>query len=66
MTRSQPAGICSRDIIPYQELLGNYDARSTVASVNSSIIPYQELLGNYDACSFCLHQTRLLYHTKSY
>ena len=34
-------------IIPYQELLGNYDARTTVYAVNM-IIPYQELLGNYD------------------
>ena len=34
-------------IIPYQELLGNYDLlRHVVAFVN--IIPYQELLGNYD------------------
>ena len=34
-------------IIPYQELLGNYDyIRSRrYAAV---IIPYQELLGNYD------------------
>ena len=34
-------------IIPYQELLGNYDwiCRTTQAPC---IIPYQELLGNYD------------------
>ena len=34
-------------IIPYQELLGNYDFRHALHSA-SSIIPYQELLGNYD------------------
>ena len=34
-------------IIPYQELLGNYDA-STATCGFSTIIPYQELLGNYD------------------
>ena len=34
-------------IIPYQELLGNYDKKAQ--HVNGySIIPYQELLGNYD------------------
>ena len=34
-------------IIPYQELLGNYD--STYAMLwRRLIIPYQELLGNYD------------------
>ena len=35
-------------IIPYQELLGNYDCWGLFASVRC-IIPYQELLGNYDA-----------------
>ena len=34
-------------IIPYQELLGNYD-RLLDSDCISSIIPYQELLGNYD------------------
>ena len=34
-------------IIPYQELLGNYDARFSI-DPNVCIIPYQELLGNYD------------------
>ncbi len=34
-------------IIPYQELLGNYDALNTFLR-NVTIIPYQELLGNYD------------------
>ena len=37
---------CPR-IIPYQELLGNYDKYSLVQLV-AYIIPYQELLGNYD------------------
>ena len=34
-------------IIPYQELLGNYDILS-VFCPTFPIIPYQELLGNYD------------------
>ena len=34
-------------IIPYQELLGNYDRDRRMESGNV-IIPYQELLGNYD------------------
>ena len=34
-------------IIPYQELLGNYDVVDEGVVVNA-IIPYQELLGNYD------------------
>ena len=34
-------------IIPYQELLGNYDL-ALVLKQKSTIIPYQELLGNYD------------------
>ena len=34
-------------IIPYQELLGNYDLSGTVVT-EITIIPYQELLGNYD------------------
>ena len=36
-----------RLIIPYQELLGNYDA-TLGAPPAQAIIPYQELLGNYD------------------
>ena len=35
-------------IIPYQELLGNYDQVAT-GETALPIIPYQELLGNYDA-----------------
>ena len=34
-------------IIPYQELLGNYDIAAVTRNAND-IIPYQELLGNYD------------------
>ena len=34
-------------IIPYQELLGNYDP-CAASGVANPIIPYQELLGNYD------------------
>ena len=36
-----------RLIIPYQELLGNYDSNYAVTAWRV-IIPYQELLGNYD------------------
>ena len=35
-------------IIPYQELLGNYDCWC-LAPHAYAIIPYQELLGNYDS-----------------
>ena len=34
-------------IIPYQELLGNYDG-NRIVDVTPRIIPYQELLRNYD------------------
>ena len=34
-------------IIPYQELLGNYDV-NLLTLHHLHIIPYQELLGNYD------------------
>ena len=34
-------------IIPYQELLGNYDMPGAMGQFQQ-IIPYQELLGNYD------------------
>ena len=34
-------------IIPYQELLGNYDP-ILYSECAFDIIPYQELLGNYD------------------
>ena len=34
-------------IIPYQELLGNYDY-DILIRIKKYIIPYQELLGNYD------------------
>ncbi len=37
-----------QEIIPYQELLGNYDPRNAFLP-SAAIIPYQELLGNYDA-----------------
>ena len=35
-------------IIPYQELLGNYDL-GVITTYVTAIIPYQELLGNYDS-----------------
>ena len=39
--------MCKADIIPYQELLGNYNAKSKMLQA-MAIIPYQELLGNYN------------------
>ena len=40
-------------IIPYQELLGNYDLK-IIHLIFKQIIPYQELLGNYDGvANFC-------------
>ena len=36
-----------QSIIPYQELLGNYNAEEKDAEI-AKIIPYQELLGNYN------------------
>ena len=41
--------LMSLAIIPYQELLGNYDI-SPPHRLPTTIIPYQELLGNYDIC----------------
>ena len=38
----------SRAIIPYQELLGNYNPDGDSANAVPVIIPYQELLGNYN------------------
>ena len=46
MTNPAMARHCAT-IIPYQELLGNYDISCTVEMLRC-IIPYQELLGNYD------------------
>ena len=40
-------GVATAEIIPYQELLGNYDLTIYMTPV-LAIIPYQELLGNYD------------------
>ncbi len=36
-----------QSIIPYQELLGNYNLTVTM-HIQTVIIPYQELLGNYN------------------
>ena len=41
------AYVISSLIIPYQELLGNYDHEKSNQH-DACIIPYQELLGNYD------------------
>ena len=50
MTNTYTLGITD-EIIPYQELLGNYDILSWKTS-GITIIPYQELLGNYDLLTF--------------
>ena len=50
MTQAMYRSLCSW-IIPYQELLGNYDGVAEMVS-RSSIIPYQELLGNYDITTY--------------
>ena len=42
-----PASVDKLKIIPYQELLGNYDVVGEIENL-APIIPYQELLGNYD------------------
>ena len=47
MTKMRPATV-DFWIIPYQELLGNYDF-IPLFLMRRLIIPYQELLGNYDA-----------------
>ena len=46
-------------IIPYQELLGNYDY-IYCNSLHIFIIPYQELLGNYDDKSSILIITYII------
>ena len=38
-----------QNIIPYQELLGNYNGHFRTHAA-MGIIPYQELLGNYNKC----------------
>ena len=43
--------ITTPEIIPYQELLGNYDVCPVLVNL-FMIIPYQELLGNYDPLAF--------------
>ena len=47
----------SADIIPYQELLGNYDQHAATDKIRA-IIPYQELLGNYDLFYVLAHVQR--------
>ena len=46
-------------IIPYQELLGNYDPIRKPSS-RPAIIPYQELLGNYDHYSITAQDTVII------
>ena len=46
-------------IIPYQELLGNYDCRR-IGNTAGSIIPYQELLGNYDGVPADAHHKLII------
>ena len=49
---SQALTPSGRGIIPYQELLGNYDPGGDQVGA-WHIIPYQELLGNYDGRPAC-------------
>ena len=53
MTLGRPS-CSSSGIIPYQELLGNYDFTHSFL-MGRLIIPYQELLGNYDFDGRHLH-----------
>ena len=46
-------------IIPYQELLGNYDVEDLLKCL-TMIIPYQELLGNYDLCGLSVHIANII------
>ena len=46
-------------IIPYQELLGNYD-HSGRRPWRQTIIPYQELLGNYDRDVYVAKVTQII------
>ena len=46
-------------IIPYQELLGNYDVARLFVSPYP-IIPYQELLGNYDPLLLYTVESRII------
>ena len=46
-------------IIPYQELLGNYNFSERLASF-CKIIPYQELLGNYNSIPALVNWRRII------
>ena len=48
-----------QSIIPYQELLGNYNMR-TGELFAQRIIPYQELLGNYNKHSARISTRRII------
>ncbi len=48
-----------QSIIPYQELLGNYNLTVTM-HIQTVIIPYQELLGNYNAKSKMLQAMAII------
>ena len=56
---SSSAAVSAAFIIPYQELLGNYDVRLGQTSF-PAIIPYQELLGNYDRFSKMLRASFII------
>ena len=50
-------------IIPYQELLGNYNSDRSLNNFGN-IIPYQELLGNYNR-NAAMRARTALYHTRN-
>ena len=37
----------ARSVLPYQELLGNYNLMPD-GTIKLTVLPYQELLGNYN------------------
>ena len=45
---------CNQDIIPYQEIIGNYSMPTDAASA-PAIIPYQEIIGNYSLFLHHMH-----------
>ena len=49
----------TNEIIPYQELLGNYDDKNRL-DLHRLIIPYQELLGNYDSEDLQAQEVRII------
>ena len=47
------------EIIPYQEIIGNYSL-SPITAVFTIIIPYQEIIGNYSLSSEALSKIPII------